>query len=116
MVDLNAWVGQKTTIGGMGIVSAAVTGAINGTMTWQQAALGIVGGLVLMLLPENAGQRAAVNTFAADVVKAAPTVAYDVDHIIQAFNLGRAHAQMEILNPPASNRPVSDPTGPVSKP
>lgn len=98
MTTLKAWLAQPTTILGVGMAAATVSGILmhiaTGSMTWTAGAVGIAGALVHIALPDNSAAATSIEKLATDVITAAvqqklsaalPTIFADAGSVAQAI-------------------------------
>jgi hypothetical protein len=51
-----AWLQQPTSVNGLGVMAAALAGGFSHAVPWPQAMAGLVGGAVLIAIPDNSGE------------------------------------------------------------
>jgi hypothetical protein len=98
MNKIEAWVRQVTTGHGVAVLGPTLLAVGTGQMTWLQALPLLVGGIALVLWPENTALQVAV--------KATVT---DVEAVAAAYKAGMAQAATVVVT--ASPAPIPAPLG-----
>lgn len=102
MNKLEAWFGQVTTGHGVSLIGGILLAVVSGQMSWSAAVPALVGGVVLMLWPENTSLSAAVSKLGTDFFGFAPTAVADVKTVADAYQLGVVHGNAAATPAPAN--------------
>lgn len=81
------WLVQSTTGTGLSALFAYLAAVASGSMTWMQAMPLLVGGLVGLAWPENAGLKSA-----------AQETTISIERLVEAYRLGLAHGVTNVPN------------------
>lgn len=84
------WLAQSTTGTGLSALFAYFAAVASGSMTWIQAIPLLVGGLVGLAWPENAGLKSA-----------AQEATISIERLVEAYRLGLAHGVANAPSPPS---------------
>ena len=82
------WLGQSTTGTGLSALFAYLVAVASGSMTWVQAMPLLVGGLVGLVWPEDAGLKSA-----------AQETTISIERLVEAYRIGLQHGTVANSNP-----------------
>ena len=113
--DVKAWLATPSTILGIGVAGATISGlvahAMTGSISWTFGAAGIVGALVHIVLPDNSAAQTSIEKLATDAITAVvqkkltaalPTLFADAVAVEQAVVV----APVPVIAPAAPAAPV----------
>lgn len=102
--QVKSWVYQPTTAAGAMAIAGAISGALSHAMTPGQAIVAGVVGLAGLIWPMNSGAKGAVKELATLGVEYGPTIAHDVEALVESYRMGLKHGAATAVPPaPAPN-------------